>query len=125
MLINLSNHPFEKWSDKQKVTALKRFEHIENMEFPQINPYADSKEILKLADTYFKKCKALLVDNNGKNNAVHLMGEFTFVFALANMLIDNNITCVVSTTERNTVDLGNKKISEFKFVKFREYVKLK
>jgi len=74
-----------------------------------------------LAKRYFSVCKEKIKNSDDKVNAVHLMGEYTFVFALANMLINSGVTCVVSTTERNTVEIGGKKISEFKFVKFRKY----
>jgi hypothetical protein len=44
------------------------------------------------------------------------MGEFTFVFQLANMLKKRKIPVVVSTTIRNANKNGS-----FNFVKFRQY----
>ncbi len=121
MLLNLSNHSVVNWSDKQLKIAEEQFGKTVDIPFPQINPQADETEIIELAKSYFSVCKEKIKNSDDKVNAVHLMGEYTFVFALANMLINSGITCVVSTTERNTVEIGGKKISEFKFVKFRKY----
>ena len=122
MLFNLSNHSVVNWSDKQLKVAREQFGEVVDIPFPQIDPLADEREIIELAESYLQKCKKLIEESQDEINAVHLMGEFTFVFALAYLLIKNDIVCVVSTTNRNTVEVGNKKISEFKFVRFRKYL---
>ena len=122
MLFNLSNHSVVNWPDKQLKAAKEQFGNVVDIPFPQIDPLAGEKEIIELAESYLQKCKKLIEESIDETNAVHLMGEFTFVFALAYLLIKNNIVCVVSTTHRNTVEVGNKKISEFKFVRFRKYL---
>ena len=61
-------------------------------------------------------------DNNKYENAVHLMGEQTFCFALLNYVGVDKIPFYASTTERNVIELENgSKQSVFKFVRFRRY----
>ena len=62
----------------------------------------------------------LLCDKN-ETGAVHLAGEPVFCFLLAQLLLKENITCLVSTTERITTEKDDVKISEFRFGRFREY----
>ena len=121
MLINLSNHPVVNWEASQIKSAELSFGSIVDLSFPAIPPEADSDIILKLADTYLKKCLDLLNNNRDEVNAVHIMGEMTFSFAIVNKLIKENIICLASTTERNTSLVDDKKISKFKFVRFRKY----
>ncbi|MBV6479138.1 MAG: hypothetical protein HGGPFJEG_01899 [Ignavibacteria bacterium] len=49
------------------------------------------------------------------------MGEFTF--SMVNMLLSNGIRCVSSATERVSKEIDDRKISEFRFVKFRVYLR--
>jgi len=46
----------------------------------------------------------------------------TFTFSLVKRLLGNDIVCIASTTKRNVIERDGKKISIFKFVKFRKYV---
>lgn len=115
MLINLSNHPSSKWSGDQKNTALALYGNIEDMTFPHIDPHATRDQVTKLAEKYYTEIRSL------DPSAVHLMGELTFSFVLANLLKESEIPCVASTTERIVVEEGNQKISTFKFVQFRSY----
>lgn len=121
MLINFSNHPSKNWSLKQTEAAFESYGKIVDIEFPKINPNADDNEIERLSEKYLHLCVDKLKSVNGDNNAVHVMGELTFTFALVAKLLKRNIVCVASTTERNSFENGGKKISEFKFVRFREY----
>jgi hypothetical protein len=123
MLINLSNHPVKLWSEQQVNYANKLYGEITNLNFPKIPPDADEANILKLADQYMLKCKKLISRSSDNKNAVHLMGEMTFSFALVSLLLKNNILCVASTTNRSTTDNGDlTKTTFFNFVKFRKYV---
>ncbi|MEM3373490.1 MAG: hypothetical protein QXF76_04715 [Candidatus Anstonellales archaeon] len=62
-------------------------------------------------------CKSL-----SRTNAVHVMGEMTFSFALVALLLKENVECVDSTTERIVYEENNLKTVEFNFVKFRKYI---
>ena len=122
MLLNLSNHPLNTWTEKQIAEAKELYGSVVDLPFPQIPPEADENEVLKIADKYFEVCIEKLSASKDEKNAVHLMGELTFVFALANKLLHSGVETVASTTERNTRDIGNKKITEFNFVRFRKYL---
>ena len=54
MLINLTNHPSVRWSDKQKAAA-KVYGEIVDMPFPVIDEAGDEKYIATLADEYLNK----------------------------------------------------------------------
>ncbi len=121
MLINLSNHPLRSWTKNQIETAEKQFGEVVDLPFPNINPNWGEAEIMHLADDYFESVISILDNSNGAADAVHVMGELTFTFNIVTKLLNKGVICVASTTERNTKEIGEKKISEFIFVKFREY----
>lgn len=122
MLINLTNHPSKFWSEKQTSNAIIEFAEIKDIVFPIIPPQADAHFIKDLADTiYLKIIKILEVE--GKNSAVHIMGESTFCFYMVSILLRNNIRCIASTTTRNVIyDEDGTKNSIFEFVQFRDYL---
>lgn len=126
MLINLSNHPSDKWTEKQKEEALKKYNDIADIPFPAVHPDEDENYIKELAVNCFEKCISLLnKDSGGKENAVHVMGEFTLTFSLVNLLINHGIKCIASTTSRIIKELSNNKSEvSFEFVRFREYGKI-
>jgi hypothetical protein len=125
MLINLSNHPYEKWSKEQKSKARELFGSVADIAFPHINPAASEKEVLKTANEYFKKITQILDEcaNEPKQNAVHIQGEFTFVFAMVTLFLKSGIRCVASTSERMVEELNSgEKIVKFAFIQFRDYL---
>lgn len=122
MLINLSNHPVENWSHKQLTEAKNLFGQVQDLPFPQINTIASEDEIKVIANKYTNICMEKLSLSQNEINAVHIMGELTFTFALVKKLLKQGIICVASTTERNSIETGGKKITEFRFVRFREYM---
>lgn len=121
MLINLSNHPSNKWSSKQLSTALKKYKSIVDLPFPVISPKATTSQVKANAKRYFNEVVKLISSSSDKNNAVHLMGEFTFVYQLTSLLKQKNISALVSTTNRIVEERAGKKIVTFDFVRFREY----
>ncbi len=122
MLINLSNHPYKNWDEKQKLEAERLFFSVVDIEFPKIFPEAELSDVIELASTYLKKINEILKAHNGKKIAVHLMGEFTFTYNLIELLRVNSITVIASTTVREIFeDENGKKISKFTFVRFRNY----
>lgn len=121
MLINLTNHPSGQWGDYQYNEAVRQFGGVIDLEFPYIPPGADESYIEETAKNYLKKCKEILVDCNEQMNAVHIMGEFTFVFQMILMLQKNNVLCVASTSERISYEENERKITIFEFQKFRRY----
>lgn len=120
MLINLTNHPYSAWDENQKKAA-EQFGECTDLPFPPIDPTAGNEEVEALADEYLHKITTMVKEDNAQP-VVHLMGEMTFLFALANKLKENGIRCVASTSERSTTDMGNgQKTITFKFVRFRDY----
>ena len=116
MFINLTNHPSSGWSQDQ-LNAAQKFGEIVDISFPVIEPFFSKAEVDELADITVEEIKNL--DNNP---VIHVMGEMTFTYAIVARLKTRGITCVASTTERLVKMMPNgKKISEFKFVQFREY----
>ena len=116
MLLNLSNHPSSNWPENQVQAAQQAYGRVEDMPFPQISPEANTPEIEQLADEYFQQ----IISKNPA--AVHLMGELTFCYRLANKLKQANIPVVASTTNRQvSYDAQGNKVSNFEFVQFRAY----
>jgi hypothetical protein len=123
MLLNLSNHHSSQWGEKQKRTAQSKFGTVVDMDFPLINPDATTDEVIKLALTWFDKITAVFDEcaNEPFPNAVHIQGEFVFVFHLVTLLKSSGISCVASTSFRDIKQVDNKKIITFNFVQFRQY----
>ena len=115
MLLNLSNHQYASWSKPQQEQAIVRFERVEDLPFPSVNPYMSSSELDVLVEEYAQKVRSL------NPAAVHVMGEMTFTFRLVSMLKVKGILCLASTTERVASVEDNVKTSHFKFVQFRSY----
>ena len=117
MFINLTNHPSGNWSDEQRNAAL-CYGKIVDLLFPIIEPTYTKDDIMSLVKEYMD----VIMGIKEEETVVHVMGEMTFTYNMVNALKGAGITCVASTTERNiTILPDGKKISEFKFVQFREY----
>lgn len=119
MLINLSNHPKNRWSSQQISIANELYGEIYDLPFPAIDPKGDENYIHELAELYLQK-----IINLAQNQTitVHIMGEMNFSFTLIQLLQQHNITCVASTTQRIVEEnkLGEKKAT-FHFERFRKY----
>ncbi len=116
MLLNLSNHPFDTWSETQRKAALEQYGGVEDMAFPEVSPESDMDEIRQLAEEYEIQVR------KQNPHVVHLMGEQTFCHALINRLQSAGIPCVASTTRRNVRQLPTGEIIKtFEFVRFRGY----
>lgn len=118
MLVNFSNHPSQYWDNRQKEASLCYGELID-IPFPQIGPNATDKELQELSLQYVQRIVSL---DNPESITAHIMGEMTFTFMVVSKLKELGIKCVASTTERKTTyNADGTKMSEFQFVKFREY----
>ena len=118
MLVNLTNHPSESWSESQLLAA-KQYGEIIDMLFPTINPLAEEEEIDILANEYTDKIKKIAV---GTDVTVHIMVEMNFTYKTVSLLKASGIGCVASTTLRKVKETSDgKRISEFEFVRFRKY----
>jgi hypothetical protein len=115
MLLNLSNHPSGNWPDSQLNEAYKLYGDIQDMPFPQIDPMMDEKAVKDLAYEYMQNILAI------KPKAVHLMGELTFTFSLVNMLLQDGVNVIASTTHRIVEERDGIKMTKFEFIRFRSY----
>lgn len=118
MFINLSNHPTALWTTEQMAEA-KNFGEVLDMPFPNITPESTTEEVQRMADDFANR----ITERRGNESlVVHIMGEMTFTFKVVERLKSLGIRCVASTTERRAYDDDKgKKVSEFKFVQFRDY----
>jgi len=124
MLLNLSNHPLSKWSPKQRGAAEGLFGAIVDIPFPAIEPMASLEEIEKMVQDYVQLCLTHLEQHNdyAEENAVHIMGEYTFTYLFVREMEKRGILCVASTTERIVTDNPDgSKTTFFEFVQFRPY----
>lgn len=118
MLINLSNHPSEKWSAAQ-LDAAAQYGPCVDWPFPPINAQADEHAIEELATDYFNRLTILSLKNP---ITVHVMGELTFCFSLIKKLQTAGIPCIASCSERHVSEEENdSKMVYFKFERFRLY----
>ena len=118
MFINLSNHNSSNWSEEQRMAAAK-FGEIIDMDFPILTPTATSDEVSSLAERYAVE---ILSRPLSSSDAVHIMGEMTFTYALVKRLRQQGIKCLASTTQRIKQALPDGTfISEFRFQTFRPY----
>lgn len=115
--VNFSNHPSEKW-DEAQLAAAQVYGEVKDFTFPTISPKMSSNEVKKLAEEYVE----IILKKFGMDIIVHVMGEMTFTFMVVTRLKEMGIKCIASTTERKTTYASDgTKLSEFSFVKFREY----
>lgn len=118
MLINFSNHPSRFWDIRQRAASHK-YGRLIDMPFPQIAPGATKEDLQLLTEDWVQK---ILQMGEGHSITVHIMGEMTFTFMVVTKLKEMGVKCVASTTERKTTyNKDGTKVSEFSFVKFREY----
>ena len=115
MLLNFTNHPFDTWPEVQKVKALEEFKTIQDYLFPEIDPVLDEMELEKMVRQYLEQILEL------KPSAVLIMGEMNFTFQMIYFLMQNNIPCYASTSERIMEKDGEKITNTFRFNRFRKY----
>ena len=119
MLINLSNHPSDKWSEAQTAAAIEQFGEIVDLPFPQIEPDATKADITKIAQDYLTQVQQIGQPND---TAIHIMGEMTLTYHLVALLKDAGYHCYASTTVREVYEQEPcKKTVIFQVVNFREY----
>ena len=112
--INFTNHPRKLWEESQ-IIAAEEYGDIIDLPFPMVEPEVDEETISNLAS----KC----VDSILKFSpaAVLCQGEFTLCFAVVQMLREKGIRTLAACSKRSVREYGNRKVSEFHFVQFREY----
>ncbi len=121
MFINFTNHPCTNWG-KDQIEETEKYGEIKEIPFPAINPRASKIDIQNLAEKYADNIFALL--EQGENNAVLCQGEYSFCFAVTNLLKNSGVKVLCACSERRVVEEfdGKKtlKRSEFHFIGYRE-----
>ena len=126
MLINLSNHPIEKWSSAQSEKANKLFGSVVDLPFPSVDPAADLNQVEAIAKQLSDECVDRIKKSKESISAVHVAGEFTLTFQFVREMESRGVPCVVSTTERLVTDNPDgTKTYTFNFVAFRPYFEAK
>lgn len=121
MLINLSNHPYCDWGEKQKKEAKLQFGEVKDIAFPAISPTGNENYIMELAANYIKMVEQEI--ENVEDVTIHIMGEMTFVYRVVNHFLSKGICCVASTSIRNVQEFGDgRKEVTFEFEQFRKYI---
>lgn len=123
MLINLSNHPYkEEWQPKQIEIAERLFGEIVDLSFPQIEPHLDIAQVKEIAEKYVVDCLRILENSSStRKNAIHVMGEMTFVYQFVKLMHEKGVLCLASTTTREVQYIEGKQTRDFKFVQFRPF----
>jgi len=126
--INISNHPSNRWNEKQKEAAesmnFKKKRFILDIPFPNVNPTSDNIDIGILAQEVFEiitERTCLSFEETIQNCIFLVQGEFSLTFRIVTHILKKGGTCVTAASERKVIEEGNKKTSIFEFVKFREY----
>lgn len=119
IFLNHSNHPSEKWSAEQ-ISAAEVHGDIKDFPFPNVPPSFSSYEVQELVQ---KNLREILKISPA---AVLCQGEFNYTFAMVLELKKNNIPVMAATSERVVSaviqeDGTTQRISNFRFVRFREY----
>jgi hypothetical protein len=129
MLINLSNHPLTAWDNSQRHAAQEEYGLLADLPFPPVPANAGLQEVQQKVEEYISLCQAMFDDYfqtggiaDKNRNAIHVMGEFTFVYLFVARCRKLSIPCVASTTDRIVVDnTDGSKTTRFNFLQFRPY----
>lgn len=118
LLLNLSNHPYNEWGERQREAA-RIYGDCQDMPFPQIDAAATTADICTVARKIADEIRPFVLKYD---LTVHLMGEMGFTYSLLSLLQRMGVRCIYSTSQRLAEALpdGSKR-SEFRFERFREY----
>ena len=100
MFYNLSNHPHSTWCENQ-IECAKKWGEIEDVSFPPVNGSSSEKEVLDFAKEYVEKLHLT------KDDAIMVVGEYTFIFSVIDKLLDLGINVVSSKSKVNVENFKN------------------
>jgi len=115
-LVNLSNHPSDKWSDLQK----SGWGAIIDIPFPEI--HIDSN-FDRIADSMYDKVKNMeAIDLNPGNCTIMVQGQHPATFSMVACFINAGFTVLSAFTERIVTDnTDGSKTSVFRFGGYQRY----
>jgi len=113
ILVNLSNHPSERWSDQQKFG----FDQIVDIPFPEIQ--IDSNFDM-VADSIYDRIRSN--GCNPSNSTIMVQGQHPATFSIVACLINSGWTVLAAHTPRVVTDNPDgSKTSVFKFNGYQKY----
>lgn len=120
IFVNHTNHPSEQWGAAQRAAA-EKFGEIVDIPFPAVAPNADEVEVLEMVNTNLREILKM------KPAAVLCQGEFNYTFAMVEALKKSGVVVLAATSERVVEEIVDadgsaKKVSIFRFVRFRRYL---
>lgn len=137
MFYNISNHPSDKWGDKQTARAKQLsgcgggedfFEEgsIKDIPFPNVSPDYDPDAVFWIAHKTLETLPATgeRHDDYGNHLGVHcamVQGEFTLTYALVTELHRRGFHVYAATTERIVDEADGVKTARFEFKRYRLY----
>ncbi len=114
MFINFSNHPSDKWCDRQ-LKAARKYGNIMDIPFPEVSASGDEAYIKELAAECVERIAAC------RPEAVLCQGEFCLAYEVITRLKARGLTVLAACSERKVMMEGNKKTVIFEFERFRRY----
>ncbi|MEM6318140.1 MAG: TIGR02221 family CRISPR-associated protein [Bacteroidota bacterium] len=93
-LLNVSHHPFAHWSTAQRQLAQQQFGSVRDLAFPEVDAALSPTAFNALVEQYYRQIKQL------RPQAVHIMGELTFTYALVRRLKGEGVVCLASVVHR-------------------------
>lgn len=118
MFVNFTNHPSENW-DQNQLDASMAYGEIVDVPFPNVDVTYNEDEVRVLAENAVAEIMAL------NPTCVLCQGEFNLAYLVISILIEKGIPVVAACTERVVEEHREggiyKKVSQFKFVKYRRF----
>jgi hypothetical protein len=117
MFVNITNHPFTRWSKEQLDEAEKigGSGTLIDLGHPTINPSWGKGDITKLAERWVEKVFKQVTKHRGEKVVIHVMGETGFTHAFVTQAKTfPNWELIYSSTGRDPNKI-------FTFVRFRRY----
>lgn len=97
MLLNVSNHPYETWPDKQKHDANLYYGGVIDMPFPHIDPNWTAEELKEFMYAFVETIQLK------QPQAVYIVGEHVATYILVRLLQKAGIVCLNARSERIVV----------------------
>ena len=124
-MINFSNHPYERWSDRQK-DAARVYGDTVDMPFYAVPAKATEEDISEMSYGAVKDIEERINYSTDAEVAVMVQGEFTLTYAVVSTLLKRHVRVISACSERRVTESvdneGNPiKQVDFRFERFREY----
>lgn len=117
MFVNVSNIPLSDWQDAQLDEA-KLYGRLYEFRMPEVDAEASTSVVTDLARVLADRIAKVVWENDEKKNAVMVLGEPSFSFALIRELQIRRLTVVCPTYR---IELYDDEDLIENFVRFRNY----